>query len=475
VIHNLQRRFFVLRPVLNYKTAIILAELALALAIGPFASPQILLLLVAAIGGTLALIFLNRHLEWGLLLLFPVTFLIPLNIATGTKVSLNTSLLFVAFLIAAWLLRMIVFQKDVRLAASRVNTPALLFILAATISLLIGNTPLIIKATHQASLPAQLGGWMIMIFSVTMLLLVANSLRSIRWLQAFVWSFLAFGGVYTLFCIQYGIYGANQLFFQEGISGGVFWIFLAVLGMGQFLFNRQLAWHWRLLAAGISVTGLAFGWLRGKEWLSGWLPPLMGVYLLCWLRSWKLGALVTLAGLVLLIPKFTELYAEVATPTQQWSAYTRWLTWSMMAQIVKASPIFGVGPANPYHYSNLFSYGGYFVNLNSHNNYWDLATQTGLLGLGLFLWIVAELALLGWRLRKQVTDAFSQSYVNSVLAGFAAMLASGMLADWFMPYLYNIGMPGFRGSIFGWLFLGGLLSLEILQRKPDLPLAQDLE
>jgi hypothetical protein len=36
-------------------------------------------------------------------------------------------------------------------------------------------------------------------------------------------------------------------------------------------------------------------------------------------------------------------------------------------------------------------------------------------------------------------------------------------------------MPGFRGSIFAWLFLGGLLSLEILHRNANNPSAQFIE
>ena len=469
------RQISVLQPYFNYKTAIILVQLALALVIGSIATPKLLILLVLAFGGVAAFFVLHRHPEWGLLAIFPVTFLVPIAIGTGTNVSLNATLLFVAFLFVVWLVRMLVFQKDVRLAASRLNIPALSFILASTISLVFGNTPLILQETQKASLPAQLGGWMILVFSIGMLLLVANSLYSTRWLKAFVWSFLAFGGIYTFFCIRYGILRANQLFFREGISSAVFWIFLAVLGFGQLLFNKELSLKWRLLAAGISVAGLVFGWVRGKEWLSGWLPPLIGVYILVWLRSWKLGLLVTVIGAVLLIPVYPELYAKVYTPDQEWSTYTRWLTWSMMSQIVKASPIFGVGPANPFHYSRLFSYGGYFLKLNSHNNYWDIATQTGLVGLGLFTWIVIELAVLGLRLRKRLSDGFSQSYVNSVLAGFAAMLASGMMADWFLPYLYNIGMPGFRSSILAWLFLGGLLSLDVIQRNANKPLVQDVE
>jgi len=35
-----------------------------------------------------------------------------------------------------------------------------------------------------------------------------------------------------------------------------------------------------------------------------------------------------------------------------------------------------------------------------------------------------------------------------------------MLADWFLPFVYNIGFAGFRTSALAWMFLGGLVALE---------------
>jgi hypothetical protein len=42
------------------------------------------------------------------------------------------------------------------------------------------------------------------------------------------------------------------------------------------------------------------------------------------------------------------------------------------------------------------------------------------------------------------------------------MLVSGMFGDWLIPFVYNIGLNGFRASVFGWLFLGGLVVIERL-------------
>jgi hypothetical protein len=40
------------------------------------------------------------------------------------------------------------------------------------------------------------------------------------------------------------------------------------------------------------------------------------------------------------------------------------------------------------------------------------------------------------------------------------MVATGMMGDWVLPFFYNVGLSGFRSSMLGWLFLGGLVSLE---------------
>ncbi|NMC78657.1 MAG: hypothetical protein GYA59_04775 [Chloroflexi bacterium] len=34
-----------------------------------------------------------------------------------------------------------------------------------------------------------------------------------------------------------------------------------------------------------------------------------------------------------------------------------------------------------------------------------------------------------------------------------------MLADWMLPFVYNIGFPGFQASLLVWLFLGGLVAM----------------
>ncbi len=108
---------------------------------------------------------------------------------------------------------------------------------------------------------------------------------------------------------------------------------------------------------------------------------------------------------------------------------------------------------------------GYSVSFSSHNNFVDIVAQTGLLGLACFVWFAWELGRLGWQLRARVPVGFPQAYVYGALGGLVGTLAAGMFGDWVLPFVYNIGLKGFRASALGWLFMGGLVALGQMTRS----------
>jgi hypothetical protein len=68
----------------------------------------------------------------------------------------------------------------------------------------------------------------------------------------------------------------------------------------------------------------------------------------------------------------------------------------------------------------------------------------------------------GWRLRRRASNGFVRAYANAGLAGLAGMLAAGLLGDWFIPFVYNIGFNGFRAAALGWILLGGMVALSVM-------------
>jgi O-antigen ligase len=156
-----------------------------------------------------------------------------------------------------------------------------------------------------------------------------------------------------------------------------------------------------------------------------------------------------------------------AITTDQYSYSTRLDAWLIMFEIIKVNPVLGFGPANYYWYTPLFPIRGYYVPFNSHSQYVDIVAQTGLVGLALFLWFFYEVGRLGLSLRNRVTEGFPRAYVYGALGGLVGTLAAAALVDWVIPFVYNVGFNGFRASVLAWIFLGGLVSLERMERSQN--------
>jgi hypothetical protein len=247
----------------------------------------------------------------------------------------------------------------------------------------------------------------------------------------------------------------------------VFYIWLVAMAFSQAAFNKDLRSGWRLVLGGVVLVTIYILFVLKFADKSGWLSCFVAIAVIIMARSWRAGlALAPLAALSALY-----LWSGLVA-SDDYSISTRFDALLIMAQIIKFSPILGLGFANYYWYTPLFPIRGYAVSFNSHNNYVDIVAQTGVVGLVCFLWLVWELGWLGWRLRREVPAGFAQAYVYGALGGLAGMVVAGFLGDWVLPFFYNLGLNGFRSSMIGWLFLGGLVSLEQMLRRQKLATAQ---
>jgi O-antigen ligase len=108
------------------------------------------------------------------------------------------------------------------------------------------------------------------------------------------------------------------------------------------------------------------------------------------------------------------------------------------------------------------------VAFNTHNQYIDILAQTGLLGTAAFLWFSVSTGTLLWRLRGyHKSSGFLRALSYSLFGGLIGMLASGMLADWFLPFVYNITLSGMRDAVPAWIFVGASLSLHQIAASID--------
>jgi hypothetical protein len=280
--------------------------------------------------------------------------------------------------------------------------------------------------------------------------------------------FLAVGGGLAVARLVPVISGMTDRFSTLAVDRAPFWVLLAALAGGQLLYNRKLSAPWRLFLVAALGAVIAYAFVRQRESVSNWVGVAAAVATLIWLRFRRLRWPLLLAVVALAVAGFLfpAIY-NFAGGEQEWfiSGGPRLALGQRVIELTLRNPITGLGPAayRPYGLTGSLKYGHAFyqsIALSAHNNYVDLFSHTGVLGLGLLVWFVAEATRLGLRLRKRYASGFAAGYVTGMLAAGVGALVIMMLADWILPFVYNIGFPGFQASVLVWLFLGGLVALE---------------
>lgn len=441
-----------------FNRLLVAGALALAAAVPLQLSTRLQMLLLAALVGAGGVLLLLQAPRLGLVGLVFVALTVPSPRLPG---GLNVAVLLLGLLVGLWLFDMAVRRRQIMLFASPMTRPLLVMVAAAALAFVAGQLAWFPTAPH-APLDSQLGGLAIYVLSAGAFLLTAHQFEDLRWLARLTWAFLALGALFIAGWLLPGVDRLTRPLFQFGATANaMLWLWIVTLALSQALFNEKLARPARAALLGLTLATLFVAFVINGEWKSGYLPAFVAVGVLVALRSPKAALLMALVGPVL------ALYiSSQAIASDEYSYSTRLDAWIIVLNMVRESPILGFGPANYYWYTPLFPIRGYAVQFNSHNQYIDIVAQTGLVGLAAFLWFMGSVALVAWRLRWRAPLGFGRAYIHGALAGVAGMLAAGVLVDWILPFVYNIGLNGYRGSMLGWLFLGGVMSIErMVQRQ----------
>ena len=403
----------------------------------------------------------------GLLVIITAALIVRINIGTGTEVNLNPVSLFIPAMLAIWLMDM-ARKRDLRLVRSRTNLPLLLLLVAGVASLIIGNAtwdPFVPRTGNL--LLVQLAQLSIIVISAGAYLLAGNLVQDEKWLQYLVWTFLAIAGVMAVIYVWPAGRGSVERYATAAHNRAPLWMLLTAVAGGQLLFNRSLV-LWKQLVLIIVLASVGYySFVLQREVISVWTGVTAAIAMLLWLRFPRFRWLVFLLVIILLITGllFPTLY-EFAGGDAEWrlSGISRIDLSRRVIDVTMRNPITGLGPASYRIYASiepLIWKGGARIwegaGVSSHNNYVDMFSHFGLVGLSIFLWFMAEVAMLGLRLRKRFRSGFSSGYINGALATWAGAMVLMVFADWILPFVYNIGFPGFQASVLVWLFLGDWL------------------
>jgi O-antigen ligase len=426
-------------------TAVVLASTVISFWGSTLALGMIVILLV----GLAVVIALIRQPNLGFLLLFLGGMFVPFSGPSG----LNAATLMVALMLGLWIADMLVIKRQVALIQSRIMLPVLGFLLISVLALGMGQIPWFVFA-RQAPLTAQVGGFAIFIFSIGGMLLVAHLIQNVRWLEIMVWFYIGLCSLYIL-AQTVGFSFVDRLFHPGFTTGSMFWTWLIALTFSQIMYNSELQPRVRNLLIVVVLLTFYVAIIRNFEWKSGWVPAVVSVFVLLAIKYRKLLIFSIPLVVIGIIYISMDLIAQ-----DDYSWGTRLDAWKIIFEIARVNPILGLGFANYYWYSPLFPIRGWSVSFNSHSQYVDLIAQTGYLGLLFFFWIFLTLGVLSWNLSKKLSSGFEKAYVYGALAGIVATLVAAFLGDWVLPFVYNLGLTGFRASILPWIFIGGVISIE---------------
>lgn len=427
---------------------------------------KVLLVPAAMLAIAAAYIFLRRP-ALGMMALVFAGLLVPFSIGTGTGTSLNPVVLLVPALTVLWLAENGLRHHAIRLRRHSSVYLLLVFMAVATLSYIVGLLPWF--DIHGAGAAAQIGGLMVFYISVAVFLVSAHTLNE-RWLARLVYLFIAIGALIVLGRFVSPLGRVLAQFVDGAAMGSVFWIWLVALSAGLALFHDDLPLRWRLVLVAVASLALFLGLFQNREWASGWAPPLAALLILVWLRFPRWGWIGLFVATVVFILEIDRFWMAVTTD-QSWLA--RQQAWRIVLDTTSVNPVLGLGPSNYYFYvqnATIRGWGGAWnVKFSSHNNWVDLIAQTGILGTAVFVLFTLSLFRVGMRLYIGQANGFPRAYAAACVAGLVATLISGFLGDWFLPFVYNIGLAGLRASILFWVFMGGLLMLYMEQENSSNP------
>ncbi|HQZ69994.1 MAG TPA: O-antigen ligase family protein [Anaerolineae bacterium] len=459
----------------------VFAVLALALFAGSHAS----LRLAGGVLGLVALWLLLRHPRLALPGMVLMMGIVPLEFKTGTGSGINSVIAGLGILGVLFLLRMLL-DGRIALQPTEANGPWMALIASGVLSLVasaaLWNPWVVVK---QNFVWVQLGQLSVFGLSAVAFWLLANSRYGRDELN---WILRVFMVLIALKVTAWFVPGMSIISRLVNWDGPVWRIWAVALAIGFALYHEGLSNERRLCLAAVVPIVLAGPLLISQEvaweyqaWASGWLPATIALVtiLAFWLNSrlrWGvIGPYVFGAGAALLV-----LYKVLGiTGEERFSMDTRAIAWRGLVQLLKGNWLLGLGPASYWHYwkgvfgaiSYMDPRTGYLhytydPTVNMHNNYLDILGQMGVVGVVIVLWLFAMLFRQALRVFGAEQPGFVKAYAVACAGGLMGMAAAGMLGDWFLPFVYNIGFRGFKDSYLGWLLLGGLTLLEHSSPRP---------
>jgi O-antigen ligase len=291
-------------------------------------------------------------------------------------------------------------------------------------------------------------------------LMVVSNIRDVKWfrrLVAIVLFLAALNAATKIFNLP------TNILLDNG-SKGLFVMWGGIFAYAQLLVNKELSLTRKLFMA-LTLLGILYYYVvRTSIWLSGWLPLFVAIAVVTFFYSRRLFAFMLIGALIIAAINYDVLYARVVSDNVNEGGLSRLDIWSMNLAHVANHPLLGMGPAGyaPY---NMFYHP--IDARSTHNNYFDVLAQTGIVGFACFVWLLSRFVRVGLGVRKAFAGKrnFEEMFALATLGGCVGAIVGMALGDWVLPFAYNQTIAGFDNAQYTWLFLGCMVSLYLSTRR----------
>ena len=387
-----------------------------------------------------------------------------------------------------WKLKM-VSEEEVKIARNPLNLPILAFMVICPLSLLWSDSPMV----SRLELPLFLAG-PILYFIVVNNIHKEHQINRLLATLLIISSLLGIYGIFQYNGIDFAFWKANigrqQVF---GLFGNVnyFAEYLIVplpLAISLFFAARNRT-HKILLLVGILAMGgsLILTFTRGSYLAIGISSLFMFFLYLAsrgkgFIKEYKKIFIFILALLILVtflfvlpnplnkpgtaISKIKE-RISISQFAQDFALRRRIATWKFTTMIIKDHPILGSGLGtfkyNSLNYQAKFFDQGenrrlypYGIADKVHNEYLQLWAELGIIGLGIFLWLIITCFNYGIKLLKRTKDRYLQGILIGLMGGIMAVLVDAIFG-------FPLHLPA--TLVLFWLFIGLIVSVEYSGQK----------
>jgi O-antigen ligase len=366
---------------------------------------------------------LLKYCDWmigAFLILF--VFWSPISI-TGTQAAVSFAVLF-------WLIKMFLMKKF-DLVRNPLNIPIAAFLVATAIGV-------IMAVDFKHSLKGYMTlGWISIFF------LFVNNVKDETQFKKLVRILIlitTIAGAYAIFqhFTRIDIFG-NVKYVQKSFArspgffnspqtfGNYILLVLPVVFGLSFYSNNRREKRWLQLSGLIVLTAIIFSYTRGV-----WLGLIGGLIFMAILRSKKLLFLVVtgiIIGSLFLVFLPSSKFAQRVNRTFKSGRPVgdRIYFWEGSLRIIRDYPITGLGwEGFRLVYPKYKPAKGRQLVCHAHNNFIDMAVDSGLLGLGIFIWLLVTIYKVGFHVFKKLEDGYFKGIAWGFLGSFTAFLIAGL-------------------------------------------------